>query len=178
MEFLVPSELETERLILRQFQDDDWKGLHDYYSDSTATKYTTGYGLTEGETWRTMCGMIGHWQIRGYGPYAVVEKSSHKVIGPVGFWYPNDWPSPEIKWALAAKYWGRGYATEATKAVQLAGRQYMPKLSLISFINSENMASIKLAQAVGASFAKATCFRGGIWHIYHHPRATQQKHPG
>lgn len=172
MNFLVPAELETERLILRQFQDDDWKDLHNYYSDAVATKYTTGRKFTEGETWRTMASMIGHWQIKKYGPYAVVEKASQKVIGIVGFWYPNDWPSPEIKWALAPKYWGKGYAKEATLAVQAAGRNYMPNVPLISFINSENIASIKLAESVGASFSKATEFRGGIWHIYQHPAAT------
>lgn len=172
MEFLVPSKLETERLILRQFQDSDWKDLHEYYSDAAATKYTTGRCFTEGETWRTMCGMVGHWQIKGYGPYAVVEKATQKVLGPVGFWFPNDWPSPEIKWALAPKHWGKGFAKEATKAVQATGREHMPELSLISFINSENTASIKLADSVGASFEKATDFRGGIWHIHRHPDVT------
>ncbi|WP_257275337.1 MULTISPECIES: GNAT family N-acetyltransferase [unclassified Endozoicomonas] len=172
MDFLVPSELETERLILRQFQDDDWRDLHEYYSDTVATKFTTGREFTEGETWRTMCGMIGHWQIRKYGPYAVVSKDSGKVLGPVGFWYPNDWPAPEIKWALAPRYWGKGYAKEATIAVQVAGREHIPNLPLISFINSENIPSIKLAESVGAVFSKATEFRGGIWHIYQHPTAT------
>ena len=127
MEIFVPTELETKRLILRQFQEGDWMDLHHYYSDANATKYTTGREFTEGETWRAMSGMIGHWQLRGYGPYAVVEKSSNKVLGPVGFWYPNDWPSPEIKWALAPQFWGKGFANEATRAVQAAGRKaYSP----------------------------------------------------
>ncbi len=172
MEFLVPSEIKTKRLLLRQFQEDDWKGLHEYYSDPVATKYTTGRGFTEGETWRTLCGMIGHWQLRGYGPYAVVEKSSKKVLGTAGFWYPNDWPSPEIKWALSQKHWGKGFASEATRAIQAAGKEHIPEISLISFIHSENSPSIELAKAVDARFDKATNFRGGIWHIYRHPAAT------
>ena len=63
----------------------------------------------------------GHWQIHGYGPYAVEDKSSARVLGTVGFWYPNDWPSPEIKWALAPEYWGQGYASEAAPAVLTLG---------------------------------------------------------
>ena len=86
MDILVPTELNTERLLLRQFKDEDWRDLHQHYSDAEATKYTYGKSLSEGETWRTMCGMPGHWQIRGYGPYAVMEKSSNAVLGAVGFW--------------------------------------------------------------------------------------------
>ena len=173
MDFLVPEKLETEKLVLRQFQEADWRDLHDYYSDASATKYTVGREFSEGETWRTMCGMIGHWQLRGYGPYAVEEKSSGKVLGTVGFWYPNDWPSPEIKWALAPQYWGKGFASEAARAVQMAGRQYIPHISLISFILSENQASINLALAIGAKLEKAVQFRGRKWYIYRHPKANR-----
>lgn len=92
-----------------------------------------------------------------------------RVMGPVGFWYPNDWPAPEIKWALAPGYWGKGYASEATRAVQAMGKKWMPELPLISFIHHANQPSIRLAQAVGASFEKELPFRGDVWHIYRHP---------
>ncbi len=172
MDILVPTELNTERLLLRQFIDSDWNGLHKHYSDAEATKYTYGRALTEGETWRTMCGMLGHWQIRGYGPYSVVEKSSGKVVGAVGFWFPNDWPSPEIKWALSKPYWGKGYASEATRAVQAAGLKYLPNIALISLIHKSNHASIKLAENVGAALEKEIEFRGNAWNMHRHPRAT------
>lgn len=169
MEFLVPEQIETERLLLRQFRDEDWKDLHYYYSSEAATKYTVGRAFTEAETWRIMCTMIGHWQLRGYGPYALEEKSSKTVLGTVGFWFPNDWPSPEIKWALAPSSWGKGYASEAAKAVQKTGLEYMPDISLISLIHPDNAASIKLALAVGAEFESAIPFRGAEFHLYRHP---------
>ena len=171
MDILVPTELNTERLLLRQFKDEDWRDLHQHYSDAEATKYTYGKSLSEGETWRTMCGMLGHWQIRGYGPYAVMEKSSNAVLGAVGFWYPNDWPSPEIKWALSKPYWGNGFASEATRAVQAAGLKYLPNIALISLIHKSNLASIKLAESVGAGLEKEVEFRGNTWNMHRHPRA-------
>jgi RimJ/RimL family protein N-acetyltransferase len=172
MGILVPEQLETDRLCLRQFQDRDWIDLHNYYSSPLATKYTVGRKFTEGETWRAMCSMVGHWQLRGYGPYAVEEKSTGNVLGTVGFWYPNDWPSPEIKWALAPAFWGNGFASEAVREVQKTGLQYIPDIALISFIHADNSASIKLALAVGAQFEKEVSFRGTNWHIYRHPRET------
>ena len=46
----VPTEFETERLQLRQFRNDDWRGLHAFYSEASATAYTIGRALSEGET--------------------------------------------------------------------------------------------------------------------------------
>lgn len=167
---IVPEKIETERLTLRQFREDDWQDLHRYYSDESAMKYTVGRTFTEGETWRALCSMLGHWAIRKYGPYAVEEKSSSKVIGIVGFWYPNDWPSPEIKWALSPKYWGKGFAKEAAKAVQRVGREYMPNIHLISLIHSKNHASKKLAIALGSTLESEVEFRNAIFEIYRHPK--------
>jgi len=169
---IVPEEIETERLNLRQFRDDDWRDLHHYYSDKGATKYTVGRSFTEGDTWRALCSMLGHWTLRKYGPYAIEEKCSSRVIGIAGFWYPNDWPSPEIKWALAPKYWGKGLAKEAAKAVQQVGRLHMPDTPLISLIHSENHASKRLAVALGSTFDREIKFRNAIFEIYKHPNET------
>ena len=149
MEFLVPEVIPTKRLVLRLFKESDWHAIHEHYSDEVCTRYTFGHALTEAESWRTMAGMIGHWYLRGYGPYAVEERESGKVLGMVGMWYPNDWPEPEIKWALIRRYWGQGFASEAARAVKHMAAEFIPDLALVSFINAENLASIKLAKAIG-----------------------------
>ncbi|WP_445400642.1 GNAT family N-acetyltransferase [Zobellella sp. An-6] len=173
MTCLVPEHIETARLILRPFREEDWQDLHHYYSYAEATTFTVGQPLSEGETWRTLCGMIGHWSLRGYGPYAVEEKASGVVVGTVGFWYPNDWPGPEIKWALAPAYWGRGLASEAARAVHRVGLSHLPDIALISFIHAQNVASIRLARAIGASLKREVEFRGANWHIYEHAKVPQ-----
>ena len=170
MSYLIPEKIETSRLVLRCFKEDDWLDLHRLYSDPECTRYTIQRTLTEGESWRTMATMIGHWQIRGYGPYAVEDKATGKVMGPVGLWYPNDWPEPEIKWALASGYWGCGYASEAARAVKQVAAEYMPETSLISLIFSDNQPSIKLAEAIGATFEREFEFRGQTAHIFRHSK--------
>lgn len=169
MKPLVPTQLETKRLILRQFKDEDWKDLHAYYSDETATKYTVGKAFTEGETWRLMASIIGHWQLRGYGPYAVEVKTTGKVIGNIGFWYPVDFPSPEILWGLASEFHGKGFASEAVIAVQAAGKEYLPEIAFVSFIHKDNTASIKLAEVVGAVFEKELKLKDDMANVYRHP---------
>lgn len=167
----MPRRIDAPRLTLRPFVDDDWRALHAHYSDPECTRFTFGRALSEGESWRAMASMVGHWLLRGYGPYALEDKASGAVLGAVGLWYPNDWPAPEIKWALTRRYWGQGYASEAVRAVQRAARECMPDTALISFINADNHPSIALALAVGATLEEERAFRGGHWHVYRHPRA-------
>lgn len=169
--FAIPQTLETGRLLLRMFRDADWRGLHEHFSDPECTRYTFRRALTEAATWRAMASMAGHWLLRGYGPYAVIEKSTGTVLGTVGPWYPVEWPEPEIKWALARRHWGRGYASEAVRAVQRMARESLPQLRLISLIDSRNEASIRLALAVGARLEREIEFAGAPFHVYRHPAA-------
>lgn len=164
----MPTSIETDRLLLRMFREEDWKDLHEYYSDEVCTRYTFGKPLTEGEAWRAMASMMGHWQLRGFGPYAVVEKESKKVLGPVGLWYPNDWPEPEIKWGLVRQAWGKGYATEAAMAVKKMAFNTIKDCRLISLIMADNQSSVKVAKAVGATFEKEMMFGEKQCHIYRH----------
>lgn len=166
-----PLQLSTARLFLRQFAHDDWTALHEHYGDLRCTKFTFRRALTEGESWRAMCSMVGHWAIRGYGPFAAVEASTGQVVGAVGMWYPNDWPEPEIKWALLRRYWGKGYASEAVRAIQLPAYRCLGDVAPISFIHAENEPSLRVAAAVGATREKTVEFRGSPWHVYRHPGA-------
>jgi RimJ/RimL family protein N-acetyltransferase len=164
----VPPSIDTRRLALRQFVADDWKVLHEHYSDLDCTRFTFGRALTEGESWRAMASMVGHWQLRGFGPYAVVERATALVVGTVGLWFPVDWPEPEIKWALVKRFWGKGFAAEAARAVQRVAIEHLggPPISLIG---AQNMPSIKVALSVGARLEQEILFRGNPFHIYRHP---------
>jgi len=165
----VPLTIHTQRLALRQFAADDWTALHEHYSDPECTKFTFGRALTEGESWRAVASMVGHWGLRGFGPYAVVESAAATVVGTVGLWFPNDWPEPEIKWALVRRFWGRGFAAEAARAVQHVAFDHFGRPP-ISLIGAQNLPSIKVASSVGARLEEQIMFRGNPFHIYRHPR--------
>ena len=175
MRYLIPEKLETDRLILRMFRLDDWKDIHEYYGDAECTLYTSGRPLTENESWQKMAAVTGHWQLRNYGSYAMEEKKLKRVIGIAGLDYPSDWPEPEIQWGLAKKFWGKGYASEAIRAVKTMTSHYLPDISLISLIHPQNINSANLARSVGAIFEKEYLFREGIWHIYRHMFISRNK---
>ena len=166
--YLIPTQLETDRLLLRMFRNDDWKDIHEYYGDAACATYTTGKASNEHETWQKMAAVLGHWQLRSYGSYALEEKKLKRVIGIAGLDYPSDWPEPEIQWGLAKQFWGKGYASEAVRAIKEMKKQFIPNMFLISLIHPDNANSSNLAKAVGAYFEKEILFRNGTWHIYRH----------
>ncbi|WP_432473600.1 GNAT family N-acetyltransferase [Amphritea sp. HPY] len=168
MNYSIPEQLLTERMRLVKVDIAHWPELHQYYSDEQATKYTTGKPLTEGESWRIVACLIGHWQIHGYGPYTMLDRDTGEVIGVVGLWYPGDWPEPEMKWALLPACTGQGYAREAAVAVKGMVRDQLPHLSLISLIFEQNIPSRKLAESVGARFERMMEFRGKQAMVYRH----------
>ena len=170
MKYKIPEEINTGRIKLRIFRENDWQDLHEYYSDEACMQYTTGRALADWETWRTVATMVGHWQLRGFGPYAMEEKETGKVLGPVGLWYPLEWPEPEIKWGLARRYWGQGYAREAAEAVRAMATLNVPEYNLISLIVPDNAASIKLAESLGAVYEKTIPFRHHEASIYRHKK--------
>ena len=67
MPYLIPENIETDRLILRTFDNADWKAIHEHYSDEICIVFTVGRVLTEGESWRAMASPIScaqrtlHW---------------------------------------------------------------------------------------------------------------------
>jgi RimJ/RimL family protein N-acetyltransferase len=79
---------------------------------------------------------------RGLGFYAVEERASGSVVGEVGFAI-FETGEREVGWTLAQAYWGRGYATEAARAL-LAPTD-------IAVIDAENAASIRVAERLALS---------------------------
>jgi RimJ/RimL family protein N-acetyltransferase len=128
-----------------------------------------GTPCTPAQTWRTLAGVVGHWAWRGYGPYTMLDKDEGGVLGVAGLWYPNDWPEPEIKWALVPAARGRGLASEAARAVRQMAREHLPGVRLISLIAHGNEPSVRVAEAAGARLEREIEWRGGRAFIYRHP---------
>ena len=101
------------------------------------------------EAWRHLAYLIGHWQLRGYGHWAVEERSSGKMIGRLGFFNPEGWPGFEIGWTLSRESWGKGYATEGARRALHHAFTEMGRDHVISLIHPENKASIRVAERLG-----------------------------
>jgi len=141
--------LETERLILRRWREDDFEAYATLCADPEVMRYLGGKAFDRTEAWRHLAMMIGHWQLRGYGLWAVEEKATGQFAGRIGFLNPEGWPGFELGWTLKREFWGKGYATEgARRALEYAFKE-LDKQHVISLIHPENLSSIRVAERLG-----------------------------
>jgi len=172
MEMPVPT-LTTERLLLRPFSENDVAPLHALMQDADVMRYVGDRRVpTLQETWRAVAGWIGHWALRGYGLWAVVERDSGEVIGRAGLINPIDWPGPEVGYLLGKRWWGRGYATEAAAAAMAWGFTTIGFERLISLIDPANAPSIAVAGRLGETLMGETDLWGNRVLIFGIDRAT------
>jgi RimJ/RimL family protein N-acetyltransferase len=140
--------LETERLILRGWEEQDFEPLAAIHADPEVMTFL-GPVQERGDAWRSLSGLIGHWVLRGYGKWAVERKSDGAMLGRVGLINPEGWPGVEVGWTLGKQYWGKGYASEAAEAAIRYGFLTQPLDKIISCIAPENFPSQAVAKRVG-----------------------------
>jgi len=158
--------LETERLLLRPFRLDDYDAYSEMCSDPEVMLYLAGLPLTRAESWRHMAFILGHWQLRGYGMWAVEEKATGVFAGRLGFNDPEGWPAFELGWTLARRYWGRGYATEGARAALAHAFTVLGKDHVISLILPGNQRSISVAERLGERLEGRTQVMGKECLVY------------
>jgi len=142
--------LETERLVLRMFREDDLEQYARICADPEVVRYLgDGQTLNRVEAWRQMATIVGHWQLRGYGPWAVEERESGRLVGRLGFFNPEGWPGFELGWVLAREHWGKGYATEGARRALAYAFAEMGREHVMSLIHPDNGASIRVAERLG-----------------------------
>jgi len=136
--------LTTERLILRRFTPQDEEVYADIITSPNVYRYLgTGQAIPREATSRMIMSHESSWG-HGLGIYAVVEKVSGKLIGHCGV---RGLPCgrKEILYAYSEDAWGKGYATEAGKAV-LKAHEMRP---LIGVSYPENHGSVAVLKKLG-----------------------------
>jgi RimJ/RimL family protein N-acetyltransferase len=146
----VRDSLETERLRLRQFVEADLDTYARICADAETMQYIgPGGTLTRADTWRSIAQILGHWQLRGYGLWAVDDKRSGAFVGRIGLIYPEGWPALEVGWMIDRARWGEGLATEGGRAAMQFAFDRLDLKRISSLIRPQNAASIRVAEKLG-----------------------------
>lgn len=163
---LIP-QIQTQRLILRAFSESDLDAYAEMCSDPEVMRYIgTSKTLSRSESWRSMAMMLGHWELRGYGMWAVQERFNGEMIGRIGCWEPDGWTGFEIGWTLRQDYWGRGFATEGARAAMEYAFKELQRSHIISLIRPENFASRRVAEKLGEKLEGTTEVLGSEALVY------------
>jgi RimJ/RimL family protein N-acetyltransferase len=146
--------LETERLILRRWRDEDLDALAAMNADPEVMRYIgDGHAQDRAETAEIFPRMRARWDEYGFGRWAVELKEDGAVIGFAGLSFPLSFPDlatiPEIGWRLARPYWGKGYATEAAAASRDDFFRSFAYDQIISLAYAGNTASTHVMDKIG-----------------------------
>lgn len=154
--------METERLVLRQFQQSDIDVYARMLADPELVRHLLPGGTPLGrmDAWRHLAMLAGNWQLRGFGHWAVEVKETGQFIGRVGLWYPEGWPDYEVGWTIDRDAWGHGYATEAARPALHHAAHTLGVRHVISLILPENTRSIRVAEKLGGRLEKREEFQG------------------
>lgn len=147
--------LETERLILREFTEDDADNLFELDSDPDVVRFVAPQYpiLRETVIQQTIPKFLQYYEFsEGYGFWAAVKKSSDEFIG----WFHLR-PSPahggeiELGYRLKKSAWGKGYATEGSRALIHKGFT-LGCDRIICTALAANRASIRVMEKAGLQF--------------------------
>ena len=163
-------EIETERLLLRPWRDGDWHGLHRTYGDAEVMDWIGAAAADLAVTAAAVGRMSMHWQLLGYGMFAVEDRTNRELLGRVGLMLHPDWPldgpKVEVGWTLQRSAWGRGYATEGAKASLAFGFTVLDLPQIFSMTRPENVRSRAVMERCGLTERGELDFHG--WHQVHY----------
>lgn len=162
--------LETERLILRAPSEDDFPVYEAFYADAEGSAFYGG-PLSSLQAWKKLAGDLGHWQLRGYGMWSMIERESGNMIGGCGLVWPQGWPRSELTWWIIPKGRRKGYAAEASRAAIAFGYDQLKWESVETHMDDGNDAARNLALKLGGEVIDRISFPDGQdRNIYQFPR--------
>jgi RimJ/RimL family protein N-acetyltransferase len=158
--------IETPRLILRMFEEEDFDRLYEINRDPETFRFSERGPLTTEEAWVRLLRNIGHWIVKGYGLFAVQERQSGQLIGEAGL---ADFRrqlgarfdgAPEATWTIAPSVQGQGYATEAMNGVLKWAKDSLDVRRTVCLIHSSNEPSLKVAEKLGYRSFRQLDYKG------------------
>jgi RimJ/RimL family protein N-acetyltransferase len=178
---MAPPVIDTEHLLLRRPELADAEGAAEMLGEPETMRWLGGEAVPREDVPVVIERWLSRWERNGVGYFVVLLEGS--VIGRIGL---NVWDlgvgdtssyeaageraETELAWGLASRYWGRGYATEAARAVREWAYRERGVTRLVSMIEPANLASARVAERLGAQVEKLVETVYGPMNVWVHPR--------
>lgn len=145
--------LRTDRLILREFVEEDWQAMFEYQSDERYLRYNP-WDHGDEEKARDFVAMFIRQQMeeprRKFQLAIVLPGEEDKVIGNCGVRVQSVGDHEgDMGYELAPWHWGKGYATEATGAMLKFGFEELNLHRISAHCIAENTASAHVLEKIG-----------------------------
>jgi RimJ/RimL family protein N-acetyltransferase len=144
--------IETPRLILRPWRDDDFARYAALNADPDVRRYWPST-LSRQESDAEATRLRRHVDTQGFGFWAVEAPGVAPFIGFIGLKHaPSDLlfsPAVEAGWRLARAYWGQGYATEGARAALTHGFATLGLEEMVAYAVAANAPSGRVMERIG-----------------------------
>jgi len=153
--------IETDRLILRAFRDEDRAPMAAINADPRVNEWLGG-PITAEMTDATIARVNAHIARHGFGFFAAERKADGKLIGMIGLQVVRDElppaPGVELGWRLTPEAQGTGLATEGAAAALAWGFANLDRDELIAFTAHNNLRSQAVMRRIGMGHDPARDF--------------------
>jgi ribosomal-protein-alanine N-acetyltransferase len=151
--------LETERLLLREFEDDDLEAYAAMLADPETMRYYPR-PYTRDEAWSFLEKNRHRYALLGFGVWAVAERDSGAFVGDCGlaFVLVEGIAEIEIMWHVTRDRWRQGIATEAGRAVRDHAFGPLGLRRLVALVRPENAPSAGVARRIGMDVEREAVF--------------------
>ncbi|HXA47751.1 MAG TPA: GNAT family N-acetyltransferase [Burkholderiaceae bacterium] len=152
----MPHTLQTERLILRPFTEDDAEEYFPLASHPDVLRYTGESPKKSVAEVRQLLldRPIRHYAVHGYSRMACIEKSSGRLIGFSGLKYVDELKDVDIGYRFVPDCWGKGYATESARFLMQEGIREFKFKRIIGMAEPENVGSTNVLKKLGLKFER------------------------
>lgn len=157
--------INTSRLTLSAMRPEDFDRFARIWTMPEMVRHVGGSPWTRGQAWEWFLRNAGHWQMTGFGQWAVIQQSTRTIIGHTGFFYGardlgEDFDRyPEAAWFVVPQAQGQGLAREAAQAAHDWFDRVIPG-RLVAKVAVENARSLEMAEALGYVAMHEVDFRG------------------
>ena len=141
--------LRSQRLLLRDFRDDDFKAVHAYATDLDVVRYMTWGPNSEAETREFLERAQSHIENEPRVGFelAVIRGEPEELIGGIGLHV--DGSKAMLGYCFARSAWGQGFATEAARVLVDFGFRSQGLHRIWACCDPENAGSIRVLQKLG-----------------------------
>jgi RimJ/RimL family protein N-acetyltransferase len=147
-------ELETERLILRAWRDEDLAPFARMNADPRVMEFFP-QTYDEAESAEGLARIRAHFAAHAFGLWAVEVKGGPAFVGMVGLAVPSFQarftPCVEVGWRLLPEHWRQGYATEGARGALAFGFGTLGLREIVSFTTVNNWPSRRVMERLGMS---------------------------
>ena len=153
--------LRTERLVLQPFSIDDVDRLHQLWIDPDVRRYLwDDQAITRERADETVRQSVANAAREGLGMWTVRDRTSGELAGFCGFIRRERDDDPELLYGLAPKFWKQGLATEAARAAMGYAFETLACERLSAATDPPNIASLRVMERLGFSFARRGTLNG------------------